>query len=122
MAACNNRVTIEGEKVTFKCSFGDNYSPVDYDVFWRPTLEDGSYIIVQDDMNYTDFHMYAYLDCPPNNYSCCQFTSELSVHTNLSINNAAITCVAIINELTTSSGCHLSELHVAIVHSTVVKY
>lgn len=110
LSGCNNQVTIEGENVTFKCSFGDDYLPVDYNVSWKLTLENGDHIIIEDDMNYTDFCLHTYQDCPPNNSSCCQFTSKLSIHTNLSMNNAAVSCYAMINEHTTSSTCHLSEM------------
>ena len=110
LSGSENHTTVEGEMVLFKCSFGDNYSPIDYDVYWELTLEDGNHITVMDYINYTDFQMKTYQDCPPSNYSCCRFTSQLSIHTNLSMNNAIVTCSAIINELTSYSSSALSEL------------
>ena len=104
-----NHTTVEGEMVMYKCSFGDNYSPIDYYIYWELTLEDGNHTTVKDYLNYTNFQMKTYQDCPPNNYSCCRFTSKLNIHTNLSMNNAIVTCSAIINELTSYSSSDLSE-------------
>ena len=110
LSGCINRVTIEGENVTFNCSFGDDYSPAGYHMSWRLTHENGSYTMIADNMNYTDFCLRTYQDCPPDNNSCCRFISELNIHTNLSMNNVAVSCNATINEHTTSSICHLSEM------------
>ena len=110
LSGSENHTTVEGEMVVFKCSFGDNYSPMDYDIYWELTLEDAPHhIVVTDYLNYTDFQMKTYQDCPPNNYSCCRFTSKLNIHTNLSMNNAIVTCSAIINEITSYSSSDLSE-------------
>ena len=108
LSGSENHTTVEGEMVVFKCSFGDNYSPMNY-IYWELTLEDGHHIVVKDYLNYTDFQMKTYQDCPPNNYSCCRFTSKLNIHTNLSMNNAIVTCSAIINEITSYSSSDLSE-------------
>ena len=108
LSKCKNHTTVEGEIIKFKCSFGDNYLPNDHYMKWKMKSENGSYIIINDRVNYTDFRMDTHQDCPSNNYSCCRFTSELSVHTNLSMNNATVSCNAI---LTSFSVCHLSELH-----------
>ena len=111
LSSSKNQTTVEGEMVTFKCSFGDNYSPVDYSIFWRLTLENGSHILVQDGLNYTDYHVNTYQDCPSTNYSCCRFTTELSINgTSLSMNNSVINCNAMINQVTSSGISHLSEL------------
>ena len=110
LSGSKNHTTVEGEMIAFKCSFGDNYSPINYDIYWELALKDGSHITVMDYINYTDFKIKTFQDCPPSNYSCCQFTTELSVRTNLSMDNAVVSCVAIINELISYSSSDLSEL------------
>ena len=95
---------------TFSCSFGDNYSPISYDIYWEVTHKDGNDIVVEDDMDLTNFNMSIYQDCPSYNYSCCQFTTTLSIHTNISMDNAVVTCNAQINEFTSDSSSDLSEL------------
>ena len=110
LSSSKTQTTIEGEKVTFQCSFGDNYSPVDYSIFWRLTVENDSHILVEDGLNYTNYHIDTYQHCPSTNYSCCHFTTELSINASLSLDNAVINCNAMINEVTSSGTSHLSEL------------
>ena len=109
LSGCVNHTTVEGEMITFKCSFGDNFPPQFLD--WELVLENGNSIIIGDHNDYTGFCMHTHQDCPLNNYSCCRFTSELSVHTNLLLNNATVSCNALVNNLTSFGVCHLSELH-----------
>ena len=110
LSGSKNHTTVEGEMITFKCSFGDNYSPINYDIYWELALKDGSHITVMDYINYTDFKINTFQDCPPSNHSCCRFTTELSIRTNLSMDNAVVSCVAIINEFRSCSSSDLSEL------------
>ena len=107
LSGCKDRITIEGEMVKPNCSFGDNYAAAD-DVYWRLRLEDRSLILVEEDKNYTNFHMDIQNYSSSSN-SCCRFISELSIHANLSMNNAIIYCDALFNGYTSDSTCHLSE-------------
>ena len=105
---CYDQITIEGETVKYSCSFGDNYLAADV-VYWRLRLEDRSIILIENKKNYTNFHMDAHQDCPLTNNSCCKFISELSIHTDLSMNDAILYCYALINGFTSDSMCNLSK-------------
>ena len=105
LSGCNNQTTIEGEMVKYICSFEGNYAAAD--VYWRLRLGDRSLIVVEKDKNYTNFRMDAR---PSSDSSSCRFISELTIHANLSMNNAIIYCYALSNGFTSDSTCNLSEL------------
>lgn len=112
----SNQTTVEGLMITFQCTYKGNYSPDDYTVFWMVAFQNGSHILVQDDSNFSDYHIRTQQNCPDSNYSCCRFITELSIHTSIPLNNAKITCSAILNSnVSTSNGSYLSELCVCII-------
>ena len=94
---------------TFNCIFGDNYSPDDYTVYWiiNNTL-------VQEDSNYSDYHMTVKQHCPSDNTSCCQFITELHVITDLSLDGTTVVCTAMINNVRSPYSNQLSKLRVCI--------
>ena len=118
LSVSENQTAIEGEIVTFKCTFGDNYSPIDYYVYWELKLKNGSYIVIEDTN-----HTHTYEDCnSPTNQSCCQFTTALRIKANLSLNNAIVSCNAVINEQTSYSASYISKLTVNtnVIHNKVI--
>jgi len=113
-SSSNNQTTVEGEAITFQCVFGGNYHK-DYYVYWQVILQNGSDIIVDDDSNFPDYHCHTQQKC--SNYSCCQFITQLYINkTNMPLNNAMITCNAVINSIISSSNTsYLSELSIHMV-------
>ena len=107
----NNQATVEGENITFFCLFKGNYSSLKYDaVFWIVTFQNGSNITIQDDSNCSDYHIETEQNCPPTDYACC-FTTTLSIHTTLPLNNTMITCAALYDSILSSTTSNLSKLH-----------
>ena len=115
LSSSNNQTTVEEELITSSCSFKGNYVRLNYAVYWIIS-QDGSATVVNDEDNYPDYHVDTKKNCPFTNTSCCRFTTELSIHTNLSLNNAMITCYAFFvgSRYPTSSTSYLSELSLII--------
>ena len=110
----SNQTTIEGEKITFICTFQGNYSPSDYDVHWMITFQNGSIVRIQNNSDFSDYHINTKQNCPDTNYSCCRFITELFIHTSLPLNNTMITCtcIAMFDSIPSSSISYLSEFHI----------
>ena len=109
----NDKTTVEGEMITFSCSFKGNYNPMNYGVYWIIKNQNyGNATTVRTDHNVSDYYVNTKKNCPFTNSSCCRFTTELSIHTFLSLNDAMITCNAIFVDsiLPTSNTSTLSEL------------
>ena len=97
--------------VEFSCVFGGNYNPVDCTVVWSVKLLNTDPVYIDDEDNVTDFEVAKpQQDCPRTNYSCCRFTTELKIHSNMSLNGAAVTCLVLVLEQPTSDTSYLSEL------------
>ena len=108
----SNQTTVEGEYITFICIFEGNYSPINYDaVFWIATFQNGSKITIQDDSNFSDYHIETKRSCPPTNYACCHSTTKLSIHTSLPLTNTMITCTILYDSIPSSTTSNLSELY-----------
>jgi len=106
-----NKSIVEDEVVKFSCTFGGNYDPVDYTVVWSvtPQNENVTYYI-DDKSNIAGFKVTTpHQDCPHSNYSCCRFTTVLTIHSNMSLNGAEVKCLAIVLEQQTDSTSYLSE-------------
>ena len=81
-----NQTTIRGgEMIEFQCLFGGNYLPDTeplYSIFW--TIKSHGKVMHVDD--YNDGTDYVVIkpsqDCHNNNYSCCQFVSDLHINTS----------------------------------------
>jgi len=105
-----NRSIVEGELVTFSCTFGGNFDPVDYIVWWSVETQNGDIPYIDDETSTNGFDVTKpQRDCPRSNYSCCRFTTELTVHSNMSLNKAEIQCHAIVLEQQTDGTSYLSE-------------
>ena len=108
----NDQTTVEGEDITFICLFEGNYSPLKYDaVFWIVKFQNGSNITIQDDSNFSDYHIKTTRTCPYTDYACCRFTTSLSIHASLPLNNAMLTCIALYDDTPSSNTSKLSELY-----------
>ena len=112
LSSSNNQTTIEGEMITFICTFQGNYSPSDYDVYWVIAFQNGSFLQIRNDSNFSDYHISTKQNCPDTNYSCCRFTTELFIHTVLPLNNTAVTCTAMFDFIPSSSISYLSEFSI----------
>ena len=109
----SNQTTVEGENITFRCIFKGNYSPRTYDsVIWIITFQNGNNITVQDDSNFSDYHIEIKRSCPSTNYACCRFTTKLKIHTSLPLNNTMITCTTLYDSIPSSTTSQLSELQI----------
>ena len=106
-----NKSIVEDEVVKFSCTFGGNYDPVDYMVEWNVTpLNENVTYYIDDESNIAGFEFTKpHQDCPHSNYSCCRFTTELRVHSNMSLNGAEVKCLAIVLEQPTDGTSYLSE-------------
>ena len=112
LSGSNNQSTVEGEVITFSCTFKGNYKPLNYPVYYIVTLQNGTSITVNDHSNYPDYHVSAMKNCPFTNSSCCRFVTKLEIRAAISSNNAMITCNAMFVDsfIPTSSVSYLSEL------------
>jgi len=105
-----NKSIVEGEMVEFTCIFGANYDLVDDTVIWSVTLQNGNFTYIDDKTNTVGYVVTEpKQDCPHNNFSCCRFKTKLQIHSNMSLNGAAVTCHVIALEQMTSSTSYLSE-------------
>ncbi|XP_065883776.1 hemicentin-2-like isoform X2 [Dysidea avara] len=109
LSITHNQTTIRGgEMITFECLFGGNYLPdteVLYSIYWK--------IVSHNEVIYVDGNseQIGYIvtkpsqNCPPNNYSCCQFISYLHINTSITSipDEIAMTCNGIVNEYDSSS-------------------
>ena len=107
LSSSSNQTTVEREVVEFSCTFKGNYSLVnDNGVYWTITFQNGSSIVVRNDTS--DYHFNIQQN------SLCRFTTKLYVNTTMLLDNAMITCSAIVdNILSSSNGSYLSELSIA---------
>ena len=105
-----NKSIVEEEVVEFSCVFGGNYDPIDYTVIWSVTPHNGNATFIDDESDIADFEVTKpQQNCPHGNYSCCKFTTELKIHSNMSLNGAAVTCLVLVLEQPTSDTSYLSE-------------
>ena len=105
LSSSSNQTTVEREIVEFSCTFKGNYSLVSYDgVYWRITFQNGSSIIVHN--NISDYHFFT------QQISLCHFTTKLYINTSLSLGNAMVSCIAMIDNILISSNAtsYLSKL------------
>ena len=105
LSSSNNQTTVEREVVEFGCTFIGNSSLVSYDgVYWTITFQNGSSIIVHN--NIYDYRFYIQQN------SLCHFTTKLYVNTSMSLDNAMVSCIAIMDNILSSSNAtsYLSEL------------
>ena len=109
-----NQTTVEGENITFNCTFKGNYSESNYDiVYWKAILQNGSTITIQDNSNFVDHHIETKQSCPPTKHPCCCFTTKLRIHASLPLNNAVIICTAqLYSDAKNSSISNLSKLQI----------
>ena len=116
LSSSNNQTTVEEELITFSCSFKGNYVRLNYAVYWIIKFQNDSTIVVNDEKDDPGYHVNTKNNCPFTNSSCCHFTTELSIHAILPLNDAMITCNAIFVDsyLPTSSTSYLSELCIII--------
>ena len=105
-----NKSIVEEEVVKFSCIYGGNYDPIDYSVIWSVTPLDKNSTYIDDESNIAGFEVTKpKQDCPHSNYSCCKFTTELKIYSNMSLNGAAVTCLVLVLEQPTSDTSYLSE-------------
>jgi len=100
-----NKSIVEGELVTFSCTFGGNFDPVDYNVVWSVKTQNGDITYIDDGTKGTKPRQ----DCPHSNYSCCRFITQLMIHPNMSLNKAEIQCRTFVLEKPTDGTSYLSE-------------
>ncbi|XP_065885161.1 uncharacterized protein [Dysidea avara] len=104
-----NKSIVEEEVVEFSCVFGGNYDPIDYTVIWSVTPHNGNATFIDDESDIADFEVTKpQQNCPHGNYSCCKFTTELKIHSNMSLNGAAVTCLVLVLEQPTSDTSYLT--------------
>jgi len=103
-----NKSIVEGEMVEFSCTFKENYKPLEDTVVWSVTPPGGNATYIDDKENVAGFKVpKPKQDCPHNNYSCCRFTTRLKIHSNMSLNEATVTCIVLVLELPTSGTSYL---------------
>lgn len=109
-----NQTTVEGENITFSCTFKSESSESNFDaVYWKAILQNGSTITIQDDSNFVDYHFETKQSCPPTKYPCCHFTIKLRIHASLPLNNAVVICTAqLYDDTKNSSISNLSKLQI----------
>ena len=110
----SNQTTVEGENITFSCTFKGEYSELNYDaVYWKAILQNGSTITIQENSNFLDYHIETKQSCPPNKHPCCCFTTTLRIHASLPLNNAVIKCTTqLFYDAKNSSISNLSKLQI----------
>ena len=116
LSSNNNQTTVEEELIIYSCSFKGNYVRLNYDAYWIIIFQNGSAIVVNDENSHPGYLVNTKKNCPFTNTSCCHFTTELSIHAILPLNDAMITCNAIFVDsyFPTSSTSYLSELSILI--------
>ena len=67
--------------------------PINYSVYWEIKFQNDSAIVVKND-SIPGYHVNIKENCPFTNTSCCCFTTELSIHAIVPLNNSMITCNA----------------------------
>jgi len=113
LSITSNQTTVEEVAITYTCIFEGNYSPITYgDVYWVLKIQNGSSIAIFDYSNFSDYYINTYRNCPQDNYACCQFVTELWMHTTLPLNNAIISCVAIYDSVSSYNTSNLGELSI----------
>lgn len=110
LSSSSNQTTVEREVVEFSCTFKGNYSLVNYDgVYWMVIFQNGSNIILCN--NISNYHF----DIQQN--SLCHFTTKLYINTSMSLDNAMVTCSAIIDNMLRSTNVtfYLSKLSIILI-------
>ena len=114
LCSSTNQTIVEEELITFSCSFNGT---INYSIYWIIKFQNGSTIVVKND-SIPGYHVSTIENCtcPFTNTSCCHFTTELSMHAILPLNDSMITCnVTFVDCLIpTSSTSYLSELSIII--------
>lgn len=110
----SNQSTVEGEDITFNCTFKGNCSPFLYTVYWEIAFQNGSNVRIQDDSNISNFHIDTKQRCPPTTCTYCCFTTTLKIHASMPLNSAMITCATLYGSRMkyTSNASNLSELQI----------
>ena len=106
LSSSGNQTTVEREVVEFSCTFKGNYSLVGYNgVYWTITFQNGSSSIIVHN-NISDYHFYT------KQNSLCRFTTKLYINTSMLLDNAIVSCIAIMDNILSSSNAtsYLSEL------------
>ena len=95
----------------FNCVFKGNYSLFNYDgIYWMITFQNRSSIILHN--NISNYHF----DIQHN--SLCHFTTKLYVNTSMSLDNAMVTCTAVMDNMlkSTNATSYLSELSIILIY------
>ena len=112
LSSSSNQTTVEREVVEFSCTFKGNYSLVNYDgVYWIVIFQNGSNIILHN--NISNYHF----EIQQN--SLCHFTTKLYINTSMSLDNAMVTCSAIMGNVLRSTNVtfYLSKLSIIVIYT-----
>ena len=112
LSSSSNQTTVEREVVEFSCTFKGNYSLVNYDgVYWMVIFQNGSSIILRN--NISNYHF----DIQRN--SLCHFTTKLYINTSMPLDNAMVTCSAIMDNMLRSTNVtfYLSKLSIILIYT-----
>ena len=113
LSSSSNQTTVEREVVEFSCTFKGNYSLVNYDgVYWMIIFQNGSNIIILHN-NISNYHF----EIQQN--SLCHFTTKLYINTSMSLDNAMVTCSAIMDNMLRSTNVtfYLSKLSIILIYT-----
>ena len=107
LSSSSNQTTVEKEMVEFICVFKGNYSLFNYDgVYWMIKFQNGSSIILRN--NISNYHF----DIQQN--SLCHFATKLHINASMTLDNAMVTCTAVMDNIlgSTNATSYLSELSI----------
>jgi len=115
LSRCADVQTVEGESVTYHCSYEANYDDFEHNVsnYWTVKIpNDDQEIHVDSNSNHTDYSVKIFNDCPIKNEICCKVTSSLMI-SNISIhqNDIIVHCIVDPNgsHNTENASAHLGE-------------
>ncbi|XP_065920286.1 uncharacterized protein [Dysidea avara] len=117
MKKCADVETIEGESVTYDCSYEADYTDFEHNVssYWKVEIPNQQPIHVDRNSNHINYSVRVYGDCISKNKTCCKVTSSLTIN-NVSIlqNGTKVSCIAVpvvsllSNTKNTNASAHLA--------------
>ena len=117
LKGCVDAVTIEGETVTYDCSYEANYTNFKMLVnsYWIVAVPNQQSFHIDENSTIANYSVNVYEDCILNSEPCCQVTSSLHIkHVSALQNGTTVTCYAgmlsQLNNEIINSNANLSEL------------
>ena len=97
LRGCVDAATIEGETITYDCSYEANYTNFKLHVnsFWIVVIPSQQPLHIDENSTFANYSVSVLEDCPLNSEPCCQVTSSLHIkHVSVLQNGTTVTCYA----------------------------